>query len=542
MWKYAVAGTVSSLAIGYIGYDYYSHARHPFPLFKPEMLSSDQPVFLYIPPHGKFDFIDKLKSVRENIYSLPRDKANKQLHLELAEGKGGLYALKKINDSPWPVPLLDENKLEEWIEFLKNPYLTVSSSSEFENLLMTRNKKYFQDSLVVAYIPEDPEKEKLWNDLITRVYFQDMASSALLSENKQHVRFVRIKDEQLANELGVVPREGDRLTLYRYKDSRGLFHTHKPRSSYADPAIIKGYMTKQLATNFKLNGHQMQMSLKVFCDVYSLNHITDFKKKTFEKIEQLASAVSMVDPLVVPLFSFKDFQMFIPVFIRKLHQNTENQRLLVVSIRRDYDERDLTDIHDIFGALKLEDFARSHPEVMVIIGNPDLIYHIPVRDLAIYHYEDVEVRMFDLESAVVKKEYLYDYEKDLNEWYENPQEIKESAPDFYEENAEHLSPEDLKSKILDGPDSCYFVMYCSDRCGACSFQMPHFQAAAKESKSCRFAKYNISNQSPFYRGPSATPTYHLYKPGAKEPIQFSVREHGYKPENFLAFIDKQLAS
>ena len=118
----------------------------------------------------------------------------------------------------------------------------------------------------------------------------------------------------------------------------------------------------------------------------------------------------------------------------------------------------------------------------------------------------------------------------------------ETSPPSVKQNAEIFTPKQFTERILNQTNRCYFVMNCSKTCPACSYQDIFFQEAALQSKTCKFVKYYVSNQSPDYKGPNATPRFHLYIPGKTEPIVYEPKIYGLKPENFLDFINTYLAN
>jgi hypothetical protein len=174
------------------------------------------------------------------------------------------------------------------------------------------------------------------------------------------------------------------------------------------------------------------------------------------------------------------------------------------------------------------------------MGYPEFIYHLPIRDIAVYHYEDIEVRIIDVnQGKAVNSNYLDEGMK-LEELLESKSIHVETSPPTSVINSEILTAEQFYNQVLKETNRCYFVMNCSKTCPACSYHDLFFQQAALKSEECKFAKYYVSNQSPYYRGPNATPTYHLYLPGKKEPIVYEQKVHGVNPENFLDFVNSHI--
>ena len=69
-------------------------------------------------------------------------------------------------------------------------------------------------------------------------------------------------------------------------------------------------------------------------------------------------------------------------------------------------------------------------------------------------------------------------------------------------------------------------------------QMPYFlEAAGKNDSGCKFAKYRTEWQSPYFKGPNATPTYFLHKGKAdEEPLKYPGRELGVSVDAFINFV------
>jgi len=534
MWKLGLA-SISAAAASVFTWRHFQD-NLPFPRLTQSALEGQQAFLLYIP--SKSLDASNLVWTGFSTFSLAKAEEAEDLGLVLPDSKASLYIAKKAGDKFLVNSLDFPEKLEKWLKLHKQPYLNVSSTKELLYLLKTRKKSEFLDSFVACYVPEkDEEKENKFRDLITYCLLDDPTNNILSSIAKPHLKFIRVKDFQTAKELGI--EEG--FKVLRIKDSRGWFHGKKPKSAYVHPDEIRNYVKQKLQQEFKVNGHEMQFDLKIFMDKYELTEENDPSNKKFSDLKSLAENVTLVDPLMCPLWSVKDLQMITPKLLHFVTSKTE-PKLLVISINKDHEERDLSSLQYITSQLKLEEFARKNPDVLVVIGYPEFIYHLPIKNTAIYHYQPIEVRMFTLEKNKVVKSALLEEDMSLEDLLNSEENFLETSMPASELNAEVLTRDEMYEKVLATTDRCYFVMHCSKSCPACSYQMPYFEEAAKHSTDCKFARYYVSNQHPVYKGPNATPTYYLYLPGRKEPVQFEPRKHGLDKEKMLGFIDTHLNS
>ena len=297
-------------------------------------------------------------------------------------------------------------------------------------------------------------------------------------------------------------------------------------------------MDSKLADNFRINGHEMQLDLQIYFDRFSLSQENSQELSKFTNVRELANAISDVNPLIVPLFTLKQLQLTSPKIFHVI--NGESSRVLVISLKKDHEENNISQVQKIFQELELDEFARAHPEIVVIMGYPEFIYHLPIKDMAIYHYEPIEVRMIDVNKGRAVNSVFLAEGMQLSDLLKENKPHLESSPPTVKQHAEILTPKDFTEKILSHTNRCFFVMNCSKNCPACSYQDTFFQEAALRSKTCKFVKYYVSNQRPDYKGPNVTPSFHFYIPGVKDPVVYDPIEHGIKPENILNFINGYL--
>ena len=536
MWRTGIKLTGAS-ALAYVGWDYYSHLT-PLPFLTNSVLEAHESFLLY-KPSDNYTLIPKIDAANIPCFSIHKwfDPTPNKIHL--SESSTGLHFVKKVNGSYLTNSLEAPEKFEKWVKIHRDPYQVVNTKKDLEKLLKTRNKHEFLDCFIAAYVPEgDISREKQFQDLMTTLYFEEPICNILASYASPYIRFLKVSDKALADELQISSLEN--MTFLRIKDSRGWFHSHRTRNSYADPAVIKQYMDTTLAENLRINGHELQLSLQIYFDRFTLSQENSPNSQQFNNIQELASAISHVNPLIVPLFTLKQLQLTSPKIFHGI--SGESSKVLVISLKKDHEEKSINEVQRIFQELKLDEFARAHPEIVIIMGYPEFIYHLPIRDIAIYHYEPIEVRLIDINKGRAVNSVFLDEGMQLADLLNDEKPHMETSPPSVKQNAEIFTPKQFTERILNQTNRCYFVMNCSKTCPACSYQDIFFQEAALQSKTCKFVKYYVSNQSPDYKGPNATPRFHLYIPGKTEPIVYEPKIYGLKPENFLDFINTYLAN
>ena len=548
MWK-ATAAVATLGATGsswYLWRDYQVRNRLPFPLLTPSVQESSDSYFLYLSDRGLSDtpFISRLRSKNQPIYSLDKGRIPSDSGITVSKDSD-LYYVKKVGGRVVASQMDSyvSEKLDKWIHLHLHPITDVQSKLHFEDILKERKKSAFLDSVVVAYVPTKVEEAK-YREIVDSVMYEDPASHVMSSMVKQHLHFYAVRDLQTAEEMGIVPKPGT-FAVYRYRDARGLFDIKFPKVTYTTPSEFTKYAETHLRSSFKISVHKLQMDLNTYRDCYLLAHTppAELPRATtaYKAAPDLAKALATVDPLILPLWSFKDLQLMFSKLTKYLLSHPEG-KLLVVSINNDKEEVNFNELPALMRQMQLEEIARDNPDTLVIVGSPMMLYHLPLRDFALFHFQDIEVRLVQLKDAIVTKSAFYDGSASLPEWLTKPEWGPESAPFYHDSFSTPMVAEELKSEVLDG-DKCYFMMYCSSTCGSCNYQLPYFEEAArKNTTQCAFGKYNIANNSPYFKGPGATPTYLLYTPkGKANPVQYEPRKHGLTPEAMHSFITSELA-
>jgi hypothetical protein len=537
MWR-IVLGAASLPALGYIGYDYYYRSLLPYPVIsRRELESKDH--FLIYKPTSKVNLSHQLSSLGLQVYTTRSGYFDSiQDKIKFNETSTGLYFVRNVNGKFFTTTLEAPEKLEKWVKRNQNMYSLIKDRQSLLNLLKKRSKHEFLDMMILAYIPEDDLiREEKFKELIANLDYGESLSAISNSYGFPFINFYKITDKTLAEELKIDSL--DKMTFLKIKDSRGWFHSQRSKTSYVDVSKFKNYVDEKLATEYKINGHELQLDLQIYFDRFELTE-SEFKDHQYKSIEELSKAISSINPLILPLFSFKQLQITLPKVAYSVSK--ENSKMLVVSLKKNHEEKNLNEIQAIFHELKIEEFARNHPDIPVIIGYPEFIYHLNIKDLALYHYENIEVRLFDIHNMQVVNSINLDQGMHLNDLLEVKQSHMETSPPSTAPNAEILSPEELYDNVLKHTNRCYFLMNCSKTCPACSYQDIFFQQAALLSNTCKFVKYYVSNQSPYYKGPNSTPRYYLYVPGKTEPVIYEPKHNGLNPENFISFINSHLSS
>ena len=547
MWKRGIVGLAGGAVAAsslYLYRDYSAKRRLPFPEL-PSALPRD-PFFLLLSERGQPDsaLVTQLRSaVNRPVYCLDKDHFPKDSPLGLTKD-AQVYYVKYIGDKVISTPLdsYATTKLPMWVDMHQTALQPIQSRSQFEDILKNRKKSAFLDSHVIAYVPTEAAMQT-YREVADKVMYEDPTSHVLASSAKRHVYFYDTDKVEVAEQLGLASKGS--LALYRYRDARGLFDIKALKTTYTNPSEFTQYAEKHLRHVFKISVHQLQMDLHTYRDLYTL--YTESTSAPLAKAEtrtqtvaELATAVATVDPLICPVWSLKDLQMVFGKLTRYLMSHP-NGKLLVVSVKNDRDEVNHSDLPSLLRNMQLEEVARNNPDMLVLMGTPQMLYHLPLRDFALFHFQDMEVRLMQLQGAVVQQSAYYDGAVPLTEWMEKPDWSRESAPFYAESHSKAMLAEEFKQNVLDG-DKCYFMMFCSDTCGSCHYQMPYFEEAAKTNPTpCVFGKYNIANQSPYFRGPNATPTYLLYTPNHKaSPEHYEPKKHGLTSAAMHTFLQEHI--
>ena len=531
----------------YLYQDYRVQRRLPFPELSLSALPQE-PFFLLLSERGQPDspLTTRLKAaVQRPVYCLDKDSLPAESPLGLSK-EAEIYYVKQVGNRVISTPLdhYMNSKLDRWLAMHQNPIQEITNQHQFEDILKSRKKSSFLDSHVIAYITTTAGMQA-YEEVVQKVLYEDPTSHVLASSAKQHTHFYYTRDSQVAEALGL--QHCGLVGLYRYRDPRGLFDIKTPKTSYFTPTEFTQYAEKHLKHAFKLSVHQLQMDLHTYRDLITLypdGTNTPLRRAEIRtaNVSEMASSVASVDPLICPVWSLKDLQMVFGKLTRYLMTHP-NGKLLVVSVNSDKEETNHNDLPALMRNMQLEEIARDNPDLLVLMGSPQMLYHLPLRDFALFHFQNVEVRLVQLQGAVVQQSAYFDGSASLREWIEKPNWSRESAP-FYEDSySKALTAEEFKKDVLDG-QQCHFVMFCATTCGSCHYQMPYFEEAARTNPSqCTFAKYNVANQSPYFRGPSATPTYFLYTANNKaSPAQYEPKKTGLTPAAMHDFIRAHIDS
>lgn len=542
MWK-AGAALLGVAGASYVGWDFYQANLLAFPRLPAPERRPKHPYLLYV---HSFDHESKHLAAVKDLEGIEKFAVRAdQLPQDIAHQVGkqaGVYLCRTVDNALGLNSFDSSNtaKLQKWLALHLEAHTLLESVETLQSELLQRNKSHFLDSIVVAYAPDDSDRLQQYDEIIEKVKYNDFGTLILMGQASTHVKFFRIKDPQVATALNI-DTEGP-LKLYKYKDSRGLYDLRLPKSAYVNPERLKAYLATHLATNYKINGNLMQLDLGIYRDEFAYVPETspsvEGKLHSYPTLEGLAAGLSRIDPLICPLWSVKDLQimvMKVAGFLRK------HSKVMVVSVNKDRDERDLSDLGILMRQLKIDQIAKENPDLLIVTGEPMFISHLPIQDLAYFHNEQVEIRLLDVREGRVVSTANYNGEGSLNDWVKQAEPSLQTAPEHPPENATHIDAEGLQRVLTD--DQCYFVMFCSSTCPACTYTAPFFQASAALPSPCKHLKYNISNECPTSKPPGATPTFLLYRPGSKDaPVKYDVRKHGLGAEKFQAFIKEQTSS
>lgn len=545
MWKAGAAllGVAGVAGASYAGWDLYQSSLLAFPRLPALHQRPKGPWVLYV--HDFENESRHLNAVKElqgvdkyavRLDALPKDIADR------VDKEAGVYLYRTVDDFPRfnSFDSGDSAKMEAWLKLHLDGPTLLESVEALQQVLLNRNKSHFLDSVVVAFAPEASERLEQYEKVVEKVKYNDLITQSMLGYGHTHIKFFRITDPAVAAALNI-DTEGP-LRLYKYKDSRGWYDLKLPKTAYVSPHAFKLYLAAHLASHFKINGTLMQLQLGIYRDEFVYVPDTSLsiegKHHSYPSLDDLATGIARVNPVICPLWSIKDLQMMslkVASFLRK------HSKVLIVSVNKDKDERDLSDLGLLMRQLKIDQVAKENADILVITGEPKYIAHLPIRDIAYSHFDPVEIRLLDVQDGRVVSTSTYNGDADMCDWVKKAEPSLQTTQERPPENAKNIDGEGLRVALED--DQCYFVMFCSTSCPACTYTAPHFQSAAGMPSPCKYVKYNVSNECPVYKAPGATPTFLLYKPGHKsDPVKFDVRERGLGAEKFQAFIEEQVGS
>ena len=126
-------------------------------------------------------------------------------------------------------------------------------------------------------------------------------------------------------------------------------------------------------------------------------HVVGRHTNIKKSIKDLAESVTTYHPLIVPLFSIRDSILSHMRFL--YHLMRDGAFLLCVSYSSKTGEDDSGEVHEFLRANKIKEVALKFPNVLVLAGNEKFFYHLPIRDLSIYHENNIEVRLVELGSG-----------------------------------------------------------------------------------------------------------------------------------------------
>lgn len=492
--------------------------------------------FLVYNKNEKQDLTPELSSLDIPIFHTSTLFDPEKIGMSLDKSHTGLNFVRKINGVIYNSPLDSKERLTKWLKFHKSPYKTINSREELLNLLKNRKKTGYLDSLILVYAPQnDATREVYLNQAIIQLYYKESPSKYLANSTSGYLHLVRITDPELAKELKI---DSENLTYLKIADPRGALSTKKLRSSYQNPEILNNYYHEKLQQNFTINGHEYQLDNQIFFDRFELSLENNHAEGKFSSIDELFDNIGAINPLILPVFNPK--QLILTGSKVFLFGQQENSKILLVSLKNNKTDKSLNGIPHLMALLNLEKFAFNNPNILTIIGSPEYIYHLPLKDLAVYHFEDLEIRLLTVYKGTVVDCQSLEEGMTFDDLLKSEEPRIESSPVKHKQNAINLDVEKFNEKIFKNLDRCAFVMNCSKTCPACVYAEHHFQEAALMSQKCSFYKYYVSNQNPVYKGPNSTPRFHLYKPQQTTPIVYEQRVHGIGAKNFLDFIDKQI--
>ena len=535
MWRYSAyaLSACATAGIGYLGTTIYIENKY-------SALIDDNDLFMIYSPNAKIDISSKLANLTIPLINTNYYDPNKS-GFKIDGGKIGLSIVRKdIDGKYYYTSAIDGQRIEKWIDFYLKPYKTVSSRDELLKLMKERKSDAYSESFVLVYAPiDDKVREGYLNKAVVHLLYKESPNKYLASSLKNNFHVIRVTDKQLASELKL---DGDNPAFVKILDPRNLLSTYKRRSDYQSPEETKEYIDQNVATKFRSCGHRFQLDNKLFFDRFEFGNTFELDEGKFDNWDDLFSHMMSMNPFIIPVFNLK--QLYMNGGKIQGLANEENKKILLVSLKQSDTERNVDKALSWIQESGIEKYLLKNPNVTCIIGYPEYFHNVPIHNLAVYHDEELEVRLMTVSKGYVTNSLNLDPKKTVQDLQSLSEQEEpkghESSPQKPDQNSEILSAATFSKKILDDTSRCAFVMNCSKTCPACVYCEKFFQEAALQSTRCTFYKYYISNNNPRFRGPNSTPRFYMYKPGTTEPIEYEQRKHGLEPKNFLEFIDKNL--
>lgn len=338
-----------------------------------------------------------------------------------------------------------------WLFAATSPILEVRSEPELHSLMLSQNPTRLLDSTVIAYIPSE-RLMRLYEEIATKALTEDQTSAILMSEGKTHIRFVAVKDVELADRLQLLPKDylgetAEDLVMYRYFNPESLYlpftiEDYRPQDQIQHQT--EGY----LRHHFSYPPALRQLRLKLMRQKYLLRRSPgspdyslirpEYQPYLSRSISQVAAQICSVKTLIRPLASVKDMQMML--FPLLLDIMKTKRPMLVLSCKDG-------DLNTAIKRLNMRQVAKKYlGKVITAAAKPSFLAHSHIKHIQLRHRADTELRLYqfsEVEYPTVNRQFRFALhstttEREISDWVQSCLDGKEQP---YWEN-EDLKPDE----------------------------------------------------------------------------------------------------
>lgn len=306
------------------------------------------------------------------------------------------------------------HQYQRWLFTATSPVTEVKSESELHSFLLSQNPTRYLDSIVIAYIPSEKDM-KVYEEIAVKALTEDQTAAILLSEGKTHVRFVAVRDVELADRLQLLPKDylgetEEDLVLYRYFNPDSLYlpftiEDYRPadqilsqttgylRHHFTYPSIIRQLRLKLLRQKYVFHRNSTSQP-----DYSSLRR--EYQPFLSREISKVAAEIAKVKLLIRPLTCLKDMQMVLfPMLLEILRTK---RPILVLSAK---EKEPIEEVK----RLNFRQVAKKYVgKVIAVAAKPSFLAHSHIKNINLRHQSDTELRLYlfsDAEYPTVSHQY-----------------------------------------------------------------------------------------------------------------------------------------
>ena len=296
------------------------------------------------------------------------------------------------------------HQYKRWLFTVTSPILEVRTELELHSLMLSRNPTRYLDSTVIAYIPSE-QHMRLYEEIATKALTEDNTEAILMSEGKTHLRFVAVKDMELAERLQLLPKDylgetSEDLVMYRYFNPESQYlpftiEDYRPQDQIAHQT--EGYLRHHFSypptlrqLRLKLMRQKYLLRLSPGTPDYSLIR-PEYQPYLSRQTAQVATEISKVKTLIRPLASKRDMQMLI--FPLLLEIIDTKRPMLVLSCKEG-------DLNTAVKRLNMRQVAKKYlGRVITVAAEPSYFAHSHIKHIQLRHRADTELRLYQFSEA-----------------------------------------------------------------------------------------------------------------------------------------------